>query len=79
LRSNLGQKQADVNAKSSTAYTISAPSSFSFYVKQAGIDRWKLSTDTIELVTPAPEFRLAGVWGVSHGPTPDSARCYFMI
>jgi DNA-binding winged helix-turn-helix (wHTH) protein/Tol biopolymer transport system component len=38
-----------------------------------GVYRWKMSTNTTETVVRYPDFRLAGVWGVSYGLTPDGA------
>jgi Tol biopolymer transport system component len=38
-----------------------------------GVYRWKVSTNTTETVVRYPDFRLAGVWGVSYGLTPDGA------
>jgi Tol biopolymer transport system component/DNA-binding winged helix-turn-helix (wHTH) protein len=46
---------------------------FNPYLKQAGIYRCKVSTNVTELVTPAPDFNLAGIWGISYGLAPDNS------
>lgn len=39
----------------------------------SGVYRWKVSSNTTEIVAPFPDFLLSGIRGVSYGLTPDGS------